>query len=229
MSEWWTYAPANFVMFTARTYYRLFERHNAALWPAHIAALLAGAVVLSLLWRRPGPQTARIAVGVLAAGWLVVAGTYFWGRYATIHTGGGWLAVAFAAQAIALAGWGVVRVEREEETESTVRRRAGLGLFLFAALLYPLLAPVSGRPWGQSEVFGLVPDPTALATLGWLLVTRRAPWWLWFVPVGWCLFSGMTLWTLHAPEAFGLVLVPVASVVLAGVSRRRDLVVASAD
>ena len=100
MSEWWTYAPANFVMFTARTYYRLCERHNAALWPAHIAALLAGAVVLALLWRRPGPQTARIAVGVLAAGWLVVAGTYFWARYATIHTGGRWLAVAFAAQAI---------------------------------------------------------------------------------------------------------------------------------
>lgn len=224
MSEWWTYSPANFLMFTARTYYRLFERHNAALWPAHIAALLAGAVVLALLWRRPDPRTARIAASVLVVGCLVVAGAYFWGRYSTIHNGGRWFAVAFAMQALALGWCGVVRAGHagtglELETERTVRRRAGLGIFLFSALLYPLLAPLSGRPWGQSEVFGLVPDPTALATLGLLLVAKRAPRWLWIVPVGWCVFSAMTLWTLHAPEAFGLIGGLVTSVVLAGLSR----------
>lgn len=229
MSEWWTYSPANFLMFTARTYYRLFERHNAMLWPAHIAALLAGAAVLVLLWRRSDPRTARIAAGVLVAGWLIVAGGYFWARYATIHIGGRWFAVAFAAQALGLGWCGVVRAGFGWETEPTVRRRAGLGLFLFSALLYPLLAHLSGRPWGQSEVFGLMPDPTALATLGLLLVTKRAPWWLWIVPVGWCLFSAMTLWTLHAPEAFGLAVVPVTSVVLAGLSRCRDSASASAD
>ncbi len=113
MTEWWTYSPANFLMFSARTYYRLFERHNAALWPAHILALLAGAAVLMLLWRRPNPRTARIATGVLATGWLVVAVAYFWSRYATIHTGGRWFAVTFAVQALALLWWGVVRARLE--------------------------------------------------------------------------------------------------------------------
>ena len=34
MSEWWSYSPSDFLLFSARTYYRLFEIHNAALWPA---------------------------------------------------------------------------------------------------------------------------------------------------------------------------------------------------
>ena len=46
MSEWWTYSPANFLMFSARTYYRLFELHNKALWPAHGLALLTGFAIL---------------------------------------------------------------------------------------------------------------------------------------------------------------------------------------
>ena len=67
MSEWWTYSPENFLMFSARTYYRLFERHNAALWPGHIVALLAGAAVFALLWRQPDQRTERIVGGVLAS------------------------------------------------------------------------------------------------------------------------------------------------------------------
>ena len=29
MSEWWTYRPSDFLLFSARTYWRLFELHNA--------------------------------------------------------------------------------------------------------------------------------------------------------------------------------------------------------
>ena len=215
MSEWWTYSPQNLLMFSARTYYRLFERHNAALWPAHVAALLAGAVLLVLLWRRPDARTARLAGGVLAAGWLVVVVAYFWLRYATIHTGGRWFAAAFAGQALALIWCGVVRPRLELESKPTVRRRIGLGLFLFSVLFYPLVGRLLGRPWLHAEVFGLAPDPTVLATLGLLLMARRAAWWLWIVPVAWCFFSAMTLWSLHAPEALGMGMVPLVCVVLA--------------
>jgi hypothetical protein len=82
------------------------------------------------------------------------------------------------------------------------------------AIAYPLAAPLLGRPWQQAEVFGLAPDPTAIGTLGLLLLLepgpeRRLPGWLratwlvalWAIPVAWCLITGLTLWTLHAPEA----------------------------
>ena len=51
MSEWWTYRPADFLMFAPRTYWRLFELHNAAWWPAPPLLLLAGlaGLVVSVL------------------------------------------------------------------------------------------------------------------------------------------------------------------------------------
>jgi len=39
MSEWWTYRPEDFLLFSPRVYWRLFELHNEALWPAQIAAI----------------------------------------------------------------------------------------------------------------------------------------------------------------------------------------------
>ena len=48
MSEWWSYSLSDFLMFSPRTYYRLFELYNLALWPWHIAGLALGLVVLAL-------------------------------------------------------------------------------------------------------------------------------------------------------------------------------------
>ena len=41
MSEWWTYRPSDFLMFAPRTYWRLFELHNEAWWPAQPLLVLA--------------------------------------------------------------------------------------------------------------------------------------------------------------------------------------------
>ena len=41
-----------------------------------------------------------------------------------------------------------------------------------AMFLYPLIAPALERPWTQSETFGITPDPTAIATLGILLLVN---------------------------------------------------------
>ena len=46
MSEWWTYRLSNFLLFSPRTYDRLFELYNAAIWPAQAAAFLVGLVIL---------------------------------------------------------------------------------------------------------------------------------------------------------------------------------------
>ena len=51
MSEWWTYTLSDFLLFSARTYYRLFELYNLAIWPAQSVALALGSIVLALLWR----------------------------------------------------------------------------------------------------------------------------------------------------------------------------------
>ena len=46
MSEWWTYSLSDFLMFSPRTYYRLFELYNAAIWPAQLVAIALGVAIL---------------------------------------------------------------------------------------------------------------------------------------------------------------------------------------
>ena len=51
MSEWWTYAPSDFLMFSPRVYYRLFEFYNRSFWPVAVVSLSLGIGMFLLLLR----------------------------------------------------------------------------------------------------------------------------------------------------------------------------------
>src|SRR4029450_4190009 len=55
MSEGWTYRAEDFLLFSPRVYWRMFELHNAALWPLHLLTLAAGLIIILLIARRRGP------------------------------------------------------------------------------------------------------------------------------------------------------------------------------
>jgi hypothetical protein len=60
-----------------------------------------------------------------------------------------------------------------------------------------------GRPPLAAEIFGLAPDPTALATLALLaLADNGMRWPLLIVPLIWCLITGLTLWAMDASDFF---------------------------
>ncbi len=91
------------------------------------------------------------------------------------------------------------------------RHPAGLAIFLFALVVQPLLGPLFGRSWSQIEVFGVAPDPTAVATLGVLLLASgRVRWELMALPLLWGAVSGATLLSMDSPAAG----VPIAAGVL---------------
>ena len=92
MSEWWTYSLSDFLMFSPRTYYRLFELYNLAVWPWHVLALGIGLAVL-VLWLRGGAWQGRAVAAILAACWLFVAWAYLLVRYDTINWAGSYFAV----------------------------------------------------------------------------------------------------------------------------------------
>ncbi|MCW5773910.1 MAG: MFS transporter permease, partial [Rhodospirillaceae bacterium] len=97
-----------------------------------------------------------------------------------------------------------------------------IALAAFAVVAYPLLAPAVGRPWPQAELFGVAPDPTAVATLGIVLAAARGGGWaLIALPLAWCLVSGLTLLAMKSPEALVPVAAALLAIVLASVKRRR--------
>jgi hypothetical protein len=201
MSEWWTYSLSDLLMFSARTYYRLFELYNLAIWPGQLIAGALGIAILACV-ARGGAASGRATAGMLAACWLWVAWAFHAERYATINSAANYFAIGFAVEALLLLWVGTVRGRLVFEPVRDRAARAALGLLLFALLVYPLLTAASRRSWRQMEVFGVAPDPTAVATLGLLLLSARARWLLLPIPLLWCAISGATLWTMHAPDAW---------------------------
>jgi hypothetical protein len=213
MSEWWTYGPRDLLLFSARTYYRLFELYNLELWPLQILALVLGAAVL-VLGRRGGERAGRAIAVILALCWLWVAWGFHWQRYASINLAAGYFAWAFVIQALLLLWAGVVRGRLAPAPVARLQQRAGLVLYLLALLIFPLIGPQLGRSWTQAEVFGMAPDPTAMATLGVVLFAGVRPaWWLFPIPVIWCLVSGATLWAMASPD---FAVVPLAALLAVG-------------
>ena len=201
MSEWWTYRPEDFLLFSPRVYWRTFELHNAALWPLQVLALAAGIVILLLVARRPRSSARWLAL-LLAILWIFVGWSFLWSRYATINWAVTYVAPAFAVEGVLLLVAGPllngVAFDRRGFAGWT-----GYFLFAFALAGQPLLAPLQGRGWASSEVFGIAPDPLAIATLGLLLLARgRLVPLLLPIPVLWCLLSGITLRTMGEPQAW---------------------------
>ena len=69
MPEWWTYSLSDFLLFSPRTYYRLFELYNAAVWPGQVLAVAVGTVVAAMLWK-PRSWQSRVVTVLLAACWV---------------------------------------------------------------------------------------------------------------------------------------------------------------
>lgn len=220
MEDWLSYAPSDFLLFSARTYYRLFELYNRAIWPTQILSLLLGLVIL---WRlhHGSPKQGLVVTGILAVGWLWTAWAYLLEQYDTINWAARYFAVGFAIEAVLLIWTGVVRNRLAFRPYRDWTSRTGMGLFLFALVVQPLTGPLVGRDWKQAEIFGVVPDPTVLASLGILLtVDERPPWWLMIIPLLWCGLSGATLWTMGSPDAL---VMPVAALFVLGLAVSRVL------
>jgi hypothetical protein len=214
MSEWWTYHLSDFLLFSARTYYRLFEIYNAAIWPLQILAIALGIVILVPLRRGGGAGSTRWVSAILAASWLWIGVAFLAKRYATINWSAGYFAWAFGVEAALLVALGVVR------PSSLGTSKAGIGIFSFALFVLPFAAALPGRGVRGAQLFLLCPDPTAIGTLGLLLCVRaRRVWPLMIVPVLWCLYTAIFLLAMKSPE---WPIPPLAAGLAVVFARRRD-------
>jgi hypothetical protein len=213
MSEWWTYSLTSFLLFSARTYYRLFELTNADMWPLQIITLAAGFAILVLIVRGAA-SGGRVVAAILAALWLLVAWAYMLQRYDPINFAARYYAAGFVIQAALLIWTGVIR----DRLRFDAARWVGIAFIVYALAVHPLIAPLSGRPWTQAEIFGLAPDPTVIAALGVLVAATRPNLLLLFLPLLWCIISGLTLWTMESPEA---PVIPLAAAIAVGVAACR--------
>src|SRR5688572_9847216 len=101
MAEWLSYSIADFLLFSPRMYYRLFEIYNREIWPAQILAVALGIAIVMLL-HSGFPMRTTFVLVILGLLWLWVAWAFHFRRYATINWAAVYVAAAFAFEAVAL-------------------------------------------------------------------------------------------------------------------------------
>jgi len=194
------YSLSDFFLYSPETYYRLLEIYNLDLWPMQIAAVVLGAVLIGLA-SSPGPGRGRIIAAGLAASWLSVAYAFHLERYATIHFAAWIFGAFFIVQAALLLWVGVVRNQMQLNLGGEFAGRTGLGFAAFAVFFQPLIERLAGRTWSEVDVFALMPDPTVIATFGFLLMmVGRIEWKLLIIPFLWSAISAAAAWPMGAYE-----------------------------
>jgi len=182
----------------------MFERYNLAIWPAQLAGVSIGLAIVALLIGKRGHHE-RIVAGLLAACWMWIALAFHYQRYAQINWAATWFALAFACEALLLVVVGVLAGRLHLQLARSGVHWIATSIVAMSILGYPLLAPITGRPWTTAEIFGVAADPTAIASVAVLALVRgRIRWPLLVVPVIWCAIAAATLWAMDAPEAWVL-------------------------
>lgn len=212
--EWWTYRLSDFLLFSADTYYRLFELYNEAIWPAQAGVVMFSGLAVLLLFS-PKPWAGRLLFFFLGVSWLWVAWGYHLMHFSTINWAAPYFAAAFATEGFLLLWAGGYGKLAPRPIAIDGWSWTGIGLAGFGLIVQPLIGPLSGRPWAQIELGGLAPDPTAIITLGLIFLTGRMRWLLFPIPFIWCLISSATLWTMgEATFWITLTAAPIALIML---------------
>jgi Family of unknown function (DUF6064) len=194
--------------FTAEILFSSLEQYNRALWPLPILAL-ALALAIVLLIFRPVRHGDRAISALVALAWIWIGVGYHYLHFATIDFAAPVYGALFILQGLLFAWTGVLRGRLAFRFGADLFGWCGLALAL-AALAWPLADGLAGRGWQSVRVVGMAPGPTAVFTLGMLLLTAgRAPLYLAVIPLLWTLVAGATAWVVSIPQDLAL---PVAGV-----------------
>ena len=201
MSEWWSYRLGSFLLFSQRTYGNLVASYNADVWPLQPVLVAMGLAALVVAWRPRSPLHERMVWALLGGAWCWVAWAFHLRRFSAINWASEYLAWIFALQGLALLWAGVLRHGLCFQPRGPTRSAVGAGIVVLALIGWPLVGVASGRPWSQAESFGSLPDPTAIATLGFLALAPRSPGWLMVIPLAVGALGLAMAWALQTGAA----------------------------
>lgn len=193
IEQWLGYTLQDVILFSSETYWRLFERHNTSLWPLPVISQAAGAglAVAIVLGQRWAGLTAFLALGLA---WGSIAHAFLANLYEPINWAVAYVTPLFWFQAALM----VIFAPRLTFGNGGARPVIAVALAA-VSLAYPVAGLIDGRPIAQSEVLGMAPDPTAVATLA--ILTLATPGWcrllLSLLPAAWLAVSATTLLAMN--------------------------------
>jgi hypothetical protein len=207
--------------FSAEAFLALFETYNLAIWPAQLVAYALGVLAVVLVFW-PRGWTTRVIGAVLALFWLWMGVVYHGLYFTPINFLAPLFAALFVIQGLLLVWRLVVRGGITFRFQRDAIGYTAHGLMMFALIVYPLLSVAAEHAWPRMPAFGVAPCPTAIFTLGLLLLAQpKAPFSLMVVPLLWSLVGASSALLLRMPEDLSLPLAGVTALIVAIVKNRR--------
>lgn len=199
--------------FTNEQFFDAFAAYNAAIWPLPVVASVLGLVAIGLLFHG-GSATNRLIAAILAALWLITGVGYHILFFAEVTVAAYIYGALFIAFTLLLAIEGTLRNRIEFRLARGARGWLATTVIFYAIVAYPALGLLlHGYP--EAPLFGVAPCPTAIFTLGFLILFRSShPVLLATVPLSWAVIGGSAAFLLEVPQDFGLVGAAVAWVAL---------------
>jgi hypothetical protein len=205
--------------FSAEQFFEVIRTYNNVVWPAQVALTALAIVAVGLLWSHQAWATRAIWL-VLALLWAWIATAY----HLVFFTGINPAAYAFGllfyvGSAVFL--WSAIRPGNLTlSPRPDARTAVGLGLIVYALVVYPIWSSLTGHAYPSLPTFGL-PCPTTIFTIGMLAMVRGGRMWPLFVaPIIWALIGVQAAFLLSVLPDLGLGLAALAGIALVLLSRR---------
>ncbi len=184
------------MLYSMEAFLEVLVDYNQAIWPGQLTAFFLCALLLGLLlWPRKGSD--RVIAGFLALGWLWTGLVFMDLHLIRLNWTARYFGVVFGIQGLLLIWSGTIKDRLRFQGDVNATSWFGLGLVLFALIIYPLAQIAVGIDWMAVQYAGLGPTPTVILTMGVLLLCReRIPIHLMLIPVVWSSADGATAWRL---------------------------------
>jgi len=185
------------------------------------SALAAAIAVIALLLAIRGTAPSRRAVPLLlAACWAWIGAVWHFGIFAQLNFAAPAYGILFFLQGVILAWLGLGgRLEFGPPTGWP--GAVGIALALIALVILPLADLLQGWPWSAARLAGADPCPTAVLTLGVLLLARPPRLSVLAIPALWTLVAAATGWVLAIHSDQTLPLAVLMAFAAARAARRR--------
>lgn len=205
--------------FTTNQFYEIFARYNERVWPAQYFFILLALVCVALLFR-PSKSAGRIINAILAFFQAWIGIVYHFVFFSRINPAAQFFGVLFLLEAAIFAWIGVVQGRLNFQYSQGWAMTFGLGLIIYALVVYPLIGYLAGHHYPAVPSFGL-PCPTTIFTFGMLFYTKAPVLRIVFItPLLWAAIGSIAAFQLDVYQDLGLLLAGIAGGV--GLLRTRD-------
>jgi hypothetical protein len=137
--------------------------------------------------------------------WLWTGVAYHAVHFSAINRAAYVFAALFIVQGLLLA-WAAAAGRLAFRLRGGARGGLGLGMIIYAMLLYPAIGALAGQSYPAVPVFGVAPCPLVIFTFGVLLLADPLPLRLLIVPLLWSLVGGSAAFLLQVPQDWALLL-----------------------